>query len=822
VDGPEYQAEEGAMPFRSLILCLCSILIFINDADAKVERRGRPPVDAAKDETSQQTRPLSFSISDWVEGLSNTRLVHAIAKPEAMSYARAAQVWSIANDWLQHTEFNGTVRVNQPYKEIAINIYIVRREFLVRNQIRRLTALCPCEYLPGTSTIVCVDDALERAITYLDVQAERNATNEETLTPNDLDKARVFHRKFMIEWVIAHELGHLVNGHTAEQLKRSWELNGTRVGLDAEREADAFYVSRMATRPGSQNSAYLGLSQLITHLYGRELAAQYPGQDTKLSDVDKTITAKYSPSFHPPLILRSTILYDVLLNRYPNMVDATGYHKKIQDKVRLIRDDIHPSVPEFCSEAAIQIPLGRESAALGEFYYLYLFNGDESWAREIISRLLSNSRNIKAESPREFEQIDAAIKLAQLNWHFRNKKPDWKELERLVSNASDAVKPDAQIQLALARATTGAFKSTGEAEDAAEQMMQHINTLVSRGELDLENHNDAYDVLSTYLVISFSKNGDFSDRYLANREQIVSHILRLEPDGLRKAGVFAILMDQWRELRKIANGRDDSTKVAAWRAVAQVVRASHSYGWLVFEVIMRETELNFVHEQFANADSTFFNSVLADLEAALGTSLATAGNYGGAIDHLRLADEALTTLLRQGRADDAKQTATAQFAVRKELGSILIRGGRFQEAVSEFERLIALEEARRARPLTCDDDDADTNSAVGSLFQKFADALLGLGRLQEAIRLVDLAEVCRDRQGSRFFMLGLVRTRGLAMYFLGMKDEARTLLAKYSKGISELVDERQPSELLKSVVDGREVLITDLVNRKEEQDVPPQ
>ena len=378
---------------------------------------------------SDDSAVYSFSISGWLSSQSNNRLVKLLAVPDALSYGMANIIWDVADKWTTNTVYGGTVHVNMPYDEHAINIYLLRHDYLAKTGHTSLP-LCPCSYLPGTRTILCEDEALKRAITFLDnhtKEAEEplGSDKDKNLVIESSRQVRSWHRNFMTEWIIAHEIGHAVYNHNSNDLRLSWSYQGTNIGLDAERQADNFYLRRMQHSPGDQFSAYMGLSQLMTHLYAAEIAKFNSDRiDPKLSSPFATavpVDIPYAPQFHPPLLIRAVTLFHELISRYPGVIDTTKYEEHIASQLHPKLGSHSPSGTGFLLRLhPSDHPIDDSLDSLSVYADIYMDERSAEWANNTIERM----RGIL--SPREGEINDVLLKLLETklrnNVHYFTRK----------------------------------------------------------------------------------------------------------------------------------------------------------------------------------------------------------------------------------------------------------------------------------------------------------------------------------------------------------------------------------------------------------------
>jgi len=299
---------------------------------------------SARSQLEPHSGGLSFdpgSVLSWLWSSRSEEVINSLAKPENVAYQHASTVRTIADRWLQQSEYAGAVRVNELPISGSLTILLLKRSALKKLAPQYK---CDCQYVPGTSTIVCDDSFISRIITYLDSHATPNGgfTLGDVSEEDRVAAAQAMknlYRRFMVEWIIAHEIGHFVHHDTIDSLRNACTLkDGRPVGTQIEMNADAFYISHLQHDVMDQFGAYMALSQLITALhydllrkrYSDDVLAQFqiPAFETKLP-----VRLTYEPDKHPPLLLRALTLVNSLLVRYPQMADSSGYFDRISNSI---------------------------------------------------------------------------------------------------------------------------------------------------------------------------------------------------------------------------------------------------------------------------------------------------------------------------------------------------------------------------------------------------------------------------------------------------------------------------------------------------------
>lgn len=796
----------GKATMRGSIVLLCVLQLCWLGTRAHAENV-RPPTAPTTALTNRDATTFSFALTDLTDALakwSNQRLLEAIAKPEAMSYETAPYVWSIASQWVSNNQWAGRVRVNEPPQKDGINIYIVRRKFLTAHRFTNLEAVCPCEYLAGTNAIVCVDDSLKRATTSLDRFTQGASKDKDA---DDVRKA-VRHelRTFMAEWIIAHEVGHLVLHHSVSDLRRSWNELGQPVGLDAERQADLFYLSHLQHQAVSQFSSFLGLAQLITAQYGQALAAERKkavkdGKVIAPTNNDQ-VYIKVSPFEHPPMLLRALNLYETLISRYPKMVDSSGYVDRITSDVHPIPAP-HADVPEFCQSLESTSDSTQEPLdTLAQYSDLYLYEGYEAWARSVIGRMQHEiETGTGSDSWKKLWRATIAEMIARVNWKFKKETPDWKALESINTSLEGNAKSFAAIQLELTRSFTENRDSAKDAIEAAHHTEALFKDLVSKNALKTRNDDDIYDVLSTYLVISFVPKGEMDEDYVEHIDALIDRIASLKNlDPLRRR----IIIDTIRSFALTVASKGKSYRFAAARLISSLVTLSSSFGWPFEEIDYRVAEVDFLKKHFPQQ-----HPVIANREIALGQMLPRWGHPAHA---LLVTQDALREIqaidLSQASLTDRRRMEEWQLKVQNDIGWLLIANGKFDQAVRILETVLHSMERPQSSSVQC-----TSHSEILHVYQNIADAQLALGNWTEAVKFGKLAYSCALESPHSKVWYDAAKTLGLALYSAGQKEKAQKLLTDFVDRLAADLDDNHIGRIgLVAIANGKRVSVKDVID----------
>lgn len=759
---------------------------------------------------AQDRATFSFSLTDLTDPLakwSNQRLLAAIAKPEAMSYELAPYVWSIASRWVRSNQWAGRVRVNAPVDDKGLNIYVVQRKFLTANGFSNLEAVCPCQYLVGTNSIICVDDALKRAIVSLD-RYTKDADDPNNKDREAIQDIRRQHRTFMSEWIVGHELGHLVLGHSLSDLRRSWTLGGSQVGLDAERQADLFYLSSLQHQNFSQFSSIMGLSQLMTAEYAEALEKQNSKEKPQKGEIrvfaaNNPVKLKVSAFEHPPMLFRALNLYKSLLSRYPNMVDSSGYVDRISAQATPIGAP-HADPPAFCQpvQAAAASADGSLDSLL-QYADFYVYEGAESWARSVVARMRDQiEASSSPDASKALWRSTVAHLNARIDWKFKKVPPDWQAFDAFNVSLDSNGKQLASILFEMTKSFVGSRTSAQEGLEAAERTEIIVKELISKKALTVENDDDVFDVLSTYLVLSFVPHGELDEKYFKYIDQVVGRIANLKNlSPIRRR----IAVDMLRTFALSLAAKGEPQRFAVVRVLSLLVTISSSFAWPFEEIDYRVSEVGFLKQYFTNQ-----HPVIANREISLGQMLPRWGQSARALEYTQDGlKEIEATDLSQASENDRARILEWKLKVKNDIAWLLINNGKYDEAIPILQTVL------QSRKIPT--EKVPCNSEVLHVIQNLADAYLAVGNWTEAIKFGQLAySSCAGGTPLAKEWYDAAKTLGLAMFSSGQIENAQKVLREYLVTLSKDLDDNQiPRIVLTAVANGKQVSVSDAINVEE-------
>jgi tetratricopeptide (TPR) repeat protein len=774
------------------------------------------------------TLTYSFSISGWLSSLSNNRLVQQLAQPEALSYNQVDMLWDIADQWTAYSLSGGHVQVNMPYNDQSINIYLLDHDYLVKTGHRSLP-LCPCAYLPGTKTILCDDQALHRAVTYLDqytkeAEEPKGKDRDHDAMIDSIRTIRSWHRRFMSEWIIAHEIGHAVLNHSADDLRISWRYQGTNIGLDAERQADDFYLRKMQHNSDDQFSAFMGLSQLMTHLYAEAIDNFAPTQSSSKRSrpfaTSTPVEVSYAPQFHPPFLIRAVTLFHELISRYPNMIDNTGYNDRIAAQIhpKLANNEV---IPDICNALPFDSQLPDLVDSLYQYVDIYTNMGNAVWTHDAIGRIraLSNS------SPRR-ATIDAILlPLLEAKVVSKQTIPSYElsAFKAKIDMLPDDIRPLAQLEYDSVLANLEG-DSPSKPSNLLDDGIENTNKLVELKLLDLENDHDRYDALANLLtMVPYGGVGSQSDN-LDKRSKLLEQIINIDDiGGLRKEHLLSILEYQASGQLSSPKAEGDQAWLISVRAVDDLIDATKAFGYVGKEISLRDGQLRMIRKYFPSQ-----HSVIINREEAIAHLQMTMLDSDSAIKHQRAAYEEISLFDRQHMSESDKMELDRWRAnIQNGLGWMYVKSGQQIKAVDVLEQARESDESRRSLEDRCKKGDLD-DQRLGSVYQNLGDAYLAEGLYEDALRFAIVSQNCREVLAAQASshdqansanpvrskeLLEAMKTRAFALHALGNEIEAREYAEKFVKGFAKILDDNViPDEFLVQIVGGKEFALGAIVD----------
>jgi len=196
-----------------------------------------------------------------------------------------------------------------------------------------------CVYTEVGHVIFCPLPFMERLTSLMNLEIVdsdskiKDSEGKEIMPVKELnDMLAAGFNRFLLEWVIAHEIGHAVLSHPAPFLNRA------RSSKAIEMAADNFFVERIADlKHGTE--IWISISNVFIKLFHdhfkREYGLSYTGEGQVTEHAE--IHIKQKSKVYPPLLARLLNLVFVLLERYPD-VDQSGYFERVKKNIHIIEE----------------------------------------------------------------------------------------------------------------------------------------------------------------------------------------------------------------------------------------------------------------------------------------------------------------------------------------------------------------------------------------------------------------------------------------------------------------------------------------------------
>lgn len=160
---------------------------------------------------------------------------------------------------------NLEIRVNEEYKNTGINIYFLKKEF-APSKLRGA-----CAYVGYGRVVLCDGDSLKRVIAAM-VSREKffqlaiyNTTlgrfpskNKNEYDEKTLTVANAYIAGGFLSWIIAHEIGHVINDYEFVEQGNLLHFNGYGILSEREKAADQFAANVISESPFG--SSIIGIS----------------------------------------------------------------------------------------------------------------------------------------------------------------------------------------------------------------------------------------------------------------------------------------------------------------------------------------------------------------------------------------------------------------------------------------------------------------------------------------------------------------------------------------------------------------------------------
>jgi hypothetical protein len=234
----------------------------------------------------------------------------------------------VLDHWATLSRFGDAVRINQPaLGDGSLDVYFFRSD--PEGYLEHIAR--GCVFVPEGELIICslpyLDDLF--GIEDIDWEAEREEIKDGLRGYEaDVDEVAAIlvskvkaRARVLLEWVIAHEIGHAHHGHAAA-------ARTAEQAFLLEDAADSFFLDGVVADDGA-GELFLALSTQLRHLYAYDAERQLQRRVTaeEKEHLSVVLDGRPDKSGHRPLVFRAVSLVRSLLRRIPELGDIDYYDR---------------------------------------------------------------------------------------------------------------------------------------------------------------------------------------------------------------------------------------------------------------------------------------------------------------------------------------------------------------------------------------------------------------------------------------------------------------------------------------------------------------
>jgi hypothetical protein len=276
---------------------------------------------------------------DDLESRAVRELVRTYHKLGVWEEPNLGVILPIIDHYTANTRFDGKTLVNPlSLAEGSLHFFFFRSD----PEGRLAWFLDSSFYLASANLVLCALPFLESLAKYMSFPeaepthfAERivRSTGEEmdfqALGPEIRRFLDFEFNRFLVEWAIAHEIGHGHLGH------RSSLLSKHRFSRVEEEAADDFFVEHIADADRAAH-IWLALSNVLAKAYHEcyQMESGHPYDGSGMVTLEAPIHLKDASHSHAPFVIRLLDLADGILRRFPD-IDMSGYFDKVRRNITL-------------------------------------------------------------------------------------------------------------------------------------------------------------------------------------------------------------------------------------------------------------------------------------------------------------------------------------------------------------------------------------------------------------------------------------------------------------------------------------------------------
>jgi len=266
---------------------------------------GRPP------RTGQPGEGALPPGATWPEVIARYRHLGAWELPDL------AVLGAILDRWSLRSRFEGAIRINPPSPAAGcLNFYFYSAD--PEGHLER--SVGRCAYVPDGELIVCSLPYLEAMFRLSDDRweaelADMEGRKDEEGTGSLMARIARGYERVLVEWILAHEVGHAHHGHAAAP-----SADGA---LALEEAADAFFLDGVLADE-SLPVLLLAFYSILNRLYQYDCQQQFHRTVIPKDLLDHPVVLDAAPDAtgHRPLVFRAVSLVKSILRMRPDLEDS--------------------------------------------------------------------------------------------------------------------------------------------------------------------------------------------------------------------------------------------------------------------------------------------------------------------------------------------------------------------------------------------------------------------------------------------------------------------------------------------------------------------
>jgi hypothetical protein len=205
----------------------------------------------------------------------------------------------------RNTPFESRWQINQPPKKDYLNIYVLRtglQDFDIRLPTGIQDLLGNCAFIGEPHLIVLDEEFL------MNFQANHKALPAFSNDPKGTEKIRAAYRNAFLLWVLGHELGHVVRGHSPMHFagnRLNQMVSASSIDQQKELEADQFSIQQIAP----DDKRLLEVIRMLVDLINAEISSTskkpLPAGVGLIYDYTSDVAYEYAmKEVHPEYVIR--------------------------------------------------------------------------------------------------------------------------------------------------------------------------------------------------------------------------------------------------------------------------------------------------------------------------------------------------------------------------------------------------------------------------------------------------------------------------------------------------------------------------------------